>query len=62
MVTLQDINLFASSHNLDSNTDVFKILSMIQLGKKEVVITTPSVPSASKTEYSVQDVLDLFST
>ena len=64
MVTLQDINQFAVSHKIDSNTDVFSILSMMQLEARKVEVITPAVLSSSETkvEFSVQDVLDLFNS
>lgn len=64
MVTLQDINQFAVSHEIDSNTDIFSILSMMQLEVRKVEVITPAVLSSSdnKVEFSIQDVLDLFNS
>ena len=64
MVTLQDINQFAVSHKIDSNTDIFSILSMMQLEVRKVEVITPTVLSSSdnKVEFSIQDVLDLFNS
>lgn len=64
MVTLQDINQFAVSHEIDSNTDIFSILSMMQLEVRKVEVITPTVLSSSdnKVEFSIQDVLDLFNS
>lgn len=64
MVTLQDINQFTVSHEIDSNTDIFSILSMMQLEVRKVEVITPTVLSSSdnKVEFSIQDVLDLFNS
>ena len=64
MVTLQDINQYAVSHKIDSNTDIFYILSLMQLEVRKAEVITPAVLSSSdnKIEYSTQDVLDLFNS
>lgn len=64
MVTLQDINQFTVSHEIDSNTDIFSILSMMQLEVRKVEVITPAVLTSSdnKVEFSIQDVLDLFNS
>lgn len=64
MVTLQDINQYATAHNLSSSTDIFSLLSMMQLEAKKVEVITPATLSSSalKVEYTTQDLLDLFST
>lgn len=64
MITLQDINQFAVSHKIDSNTDIFSILSMMQLEVRKVEVITPTVfsPPTNKVEFSIQDVLDLFNS
>lgn len=59
MVTLKDLTQYATINNIDSTTDVFLILSKMQLEHK---VTKPLVSSASKTEWTTQDVLDLFSS
>lgn len=61
MVTLQDINQFAVSHKIDSNTDIFSLLSLMQLEARKAETVNPS-PTALKVEYTTQDLLDLFST
>lgn len=64
MITLKDLHQYAASHGFSDNTDVFSILSMMQLdyqGEKPKEAITPK-SSASQTEYSIQDVLNLFET
>lgn len=61
MITLAQINQYAKDNNLGDNTDIFYILSQMQLcysvpQRNKVTITD------SKVEYTTQDVLDLFST
>ncbi len=67
MITLTQVNQYVKINSIDDNTDIFSILSQMQLEYKEntskrVAENVSSTPSATKTEYSVQDVLDLFST
>lgn len=64
MITLSQINQYALDNNIGDDTDIFSILSQMQLEYKEVKAKKPipNIPSASKTEYSVQDVLDLFNS
>lgn len=67
MITLSQINQYVKANNIDDNTDIFSILSQMQLEYKEntskrVAENISHTPSATKIEYSVQDVLDLFST
>lgn len=64
MITLQDINQYTVRHKIDSNTDIFYILSLMQLEVRKVEVITPAVPLSSdnKIEYSTQDVLDLFNS
>lgn len=63
MITLSQINQYASTNGIDNNTDVFSILSQMQLEYKVISpITEKPILTASKVEYSTQDVLDLFST
>ena len=62
MITLSQIYQFSKKNNLNGDTDIFYILSQMQLEYK--VIPTQVIqdtPSASKIEYSTQDLLDLFS-
>lgn len=63
MITLSQINQYASTNGIDDNTDIFSILSQMQLEYKAIstIIEKPTL-TASKIEYSTQDVLDLFST
>lgn len=63
MITLSQINQYVSTNGIDDSTDIFSILSQMQLEYKTItpVIEKP-ILTASKVEYSPQDVLDLFST
>lgn len=63
MITLSQINQYVSTNGIDDNTDIFSILSQMQLEHKAIspIIEKP-MPPASKVEYSTQDVLDLFNT
>lgn len=65
MITLSQINQYVKANNIDDNTDIFSILSQMQLEYKEdtskrLAENISPAPSATKTEYSVQDLLDLF--
>lgn len=72
MVTLSQISQYARANSLGDDTDIFVILSEMQLGVKEDNlhnISSPlGFPSAPKTddglkvEYTTQDVLDLFNS
>lgn len=73
MITLSQVNQYALDNNLGDDTDVFSILSQMQLEHRNttiqrVVDKVSPTPPAPKTgsfdmiEYSTQDVLDLFST
>lgn len=73
MLTLSQVNQYALDNNLSDDTDIFSILSLMQLEYKEdatlrsveSISPTPSAPrtnSFDMVEYSTQDVLDLFST
>ena len=63
MITLSQVNQYVSTNNIDDNTDIFSILSQMQLEYKAIstIMEKPTL-TASKVEYSTQDVLDLFST
>lgn len=63
MITLTQVNQYASTNDIDDSTDIFSILSQMQLEYKTIspIMEKPILP-ASKVEYSTQDVLDLFST
>lgn len=58
MPTLSQINQYAMDNNIGDDTDIFTILSQMQLEYK----ASTAIPAAPKTDYSIQDVLDLFST
>lgn len=62
MITLAMINQYVSINGIDDSTDIFSILSQMQLEYKAIspIIEKP-ILTASKVEYSTQDVLDLFS-
>lgn len=65
MITLSQINQYVKTTNIDDNTDIFSILSQMQLEYKEnpskrVAKNVSPTPSATKIEYSIQDLLDLF--
>lgn len=67
MITLSQINQYVKANNIDDNTDIFSILSQMQLEYKEntskrVAKNVSPTPSATKIEYSTKDVLDLFNT
>jgi len=73
MITLSQVNQYAMDNNLGDDTDIFSILSLMQLECREdatrrvakSVTPTPSAPRMDfidKVEYSTQDVLDLFNT
>ena len=62
MITLSQINQYVSTNGIDDSTDIFSILSQMQLEYKTIspIMEKPTL-TASKIEYSTQDVLDLFS-
>lgn len=67
MLTLSQIVQYVKANNIDDNTDIFYILSQMQLKYKEntskrVAKNVSPIPSATKIEYSTQDVLDLFNS
>ena len=67
MITLSQINQYVKDNNIDDNTDIFSILSQMQLEYKEntskrVAKNLSPTPSATKVEYSTQDLLDLFNS
>lgn len=63
MITLSQVNQYVSTNGIDDNTDIFSILSQMQLEYKVISpIKEKPTLTASKVEYSTQDVLDLFST
>lgn len=73
MVTLNEINQYALDNGLGDDTDIFYILSQMQLEAKgkELPAISNSLshpPSASDTdfstlvEYTTEDLLNLFST
>lgn len=67
MITISQLNQYAMDNNIGDDTDIFQILSQMQLEYRENtpgrVAKEPSpTPFASKVEWTTQDVLDLFST
>lgn len=67
MLTLSQIVQYVKTNNIDNNTDIFHILSQMQLEYKEntskrVAKNVSPTPSATKVEYSTQDLLDLFNS
>ena len=67
MITLSQINQYVKANNIDDNTDIFSILSQMQLEYKEntskrVAKNVSPTPSATRVEYSTQDLLDLFNS
>ena len=67
MITLSQIIRYVKTNNIDDNTDIFSILSQMQLEYKEntskrVAKNVSPTPSATKVEYSTQDLLDLFNS
>lgn len=72
MITLSQVNQYALDNNLGDDTDIFSILSQMQLEYRNTIQRVADkaspTPSTSKNnsfnmvEYSTQDVLDLFST
>ncbi len=67
MITLSQVNQYIKANNIDDNTDIFSILSQMQLEYKEntskrVAKNISPTPSATKVEYSTQDLLDLFNS
>lgn len=67
MLTLSQIVQYVKTNNIDDNTDIFHILSQMQLEYKEntskrVAKNVSPTPSATKIEYSTQDLLDLFNS
>lgn len=67
MITLTQVNQYVKTNNIDDNTDIFSILSQMQLEYKEnpskrVTKNVSPTPSATKIDYSTQDLLDLFNS
>ena len=72
MITLSMINQYAMDNSLGDDTDIFTILSQMQLEYKKDNLRSVSTPfptlPASETnnfnlvEYTTQDVLDLFNS
>ena len=73
MITLSQVNQYAVDNDLGDDTDIFSILSQMQLEYKEdgiqrvvdEVSPTPSAPKMDfldKVDYSTQDLLDLFNS
>lgn len=63
MITFSQVSQYVSTNGIDDSTDIFSILSQMQLEYKTISpITEKPILPASKVEYLTQDVLDLFST
>lgn len=70
MITLNMINQYALDNSLGDDTDIFHILSQMQLtmtdtSKRMADEVSPPASGTdffNKVEYSTQDVLDLFNT
>lgn len=70
MVTLDMINQYALEHNLGDDTDVFLILSQMQLAvtdtsrrlAEDVFPAASGKDSFDMVEYTTQDVLNLFNS
>ena len=67
MLTLSQIVQYVKINKIDDNTDIFSILSQMQLEYKEIrplriAKEVSSTLSAPKIEYSTQDLLDLFNS
>ena len=67
MITLSQIIQYVKTNNIDDDTDIFSILSQMQLEYKEnpskrAAKNVSPTPSATKVEYSTQDHLDLFNS
>lgn len=58
MITFSQVNQYVSANGIDDSTDIFSILSQMQLEYKAIspIIEKP-ILTASKVEYSIQDVL-----
>lgn len=63
MITLKQINQYANTHSICDNTNLFSILSQMQIEYKEQPLeNVQAIPSASKIEYTTEDLLDLFNS
>lgn len=64
MLTFQQVLDFVNKKNINKDTDLFSILSLMNLDFKESSnqrsVDLGSSLSTNKIEYSTQDVLDLF--
>lgn len=64
MLTFQQVLDFVNKKNINKDTDLFSILSLMNLDFKESsnqrFVDLGSSLSTNKIEYSTQDVLDLF--
>lgn len=64
MLTFQQVLDFVNKKNINKDTDLFSILSLMNLEFKESSnqrsVDLDSSLSNNKVEYSTQDVLDLF--
>lgn len=64
MITLSQINRYANTHDISDDTDIFNILSQMQLEYKEQtpIRNIPPTPADSHVEWTTEEVLALFST
>lgn len=61
MITLSLINQYANTNNISEDTDIFTILSKMQLEYKvQQPIKVPSTPVDSHIEWTTEEVLALF--
>lgn len=63
MITLSQINQFANINNISEDTDIFSILSQMQLEyevKGKMVL--PTTPLDTHIEWTTEEVIALFST
>lgn len=64
MITLSQINQYANTHDISDNTDIFNILSQMQLEYKEQtpIRNISYTPADSHVEWTTEEILALFST
>lgn len=64
MITLSQVNQYAMDNNIGDDTDIFTILSQMQLIYENHVPlrNNPSISANSHVEWTTEEVLALFST
>lgn len=62
MISLNMINQYALENNIGDDTDIFTILSLMQLEYTKRSAEVCDIPAAPKVEWTTEDVLKLFST